>query len=79
MYLFNDYLNNGRREASRHLRNKDREYLQKKINEIATNSKNKNVGDIQKKDLRTVTSLELTNEKMRTVICIHILNTYLRS
>jgi 5-methylcytosine-specific restriction endonuclease McrBC GTP-binding regulatory subunit McrB len=37
-----DNLNNIRREASRHFRNKKREYLRDKINELATNSKNKN-------------------------------------
>jgi hypothetical protein len=37
-----DNLNNVRREASRHFRNEKREYLKDKINELATNSKNKN-------------------------------------
>jgi hypothetical protein len=40
-----DNLNNVRREASRHFRNKKREYLNDKINELATNSKNKNIRD----------------------------------
>jgi hypothetical protein len=35
-----DNLNNVRREASRHFRNKKKEYLKDKINEITTNSKN---------------------------------------
>jgi hypothetical protein len=35
-----------RREASRYFRNKKREYLKDKINELATNSKNKNVRDL---------------------------------
>jgi hypothetical protein len=34
-----DDLNNVRREASRYLRNKEKEYLKDKINELATNSK----------------------------------------
>jgi hypothetical protein len=38
-----DNLNNVRREASRHFRNKKREYLKDKINELATDSKNKNI------------------------------------
>jgi hypothetical protein len=38
-----DNLNNARCEASRHFRNKKREYLKDKINELATNSKNKNI------------------------------------
>jgi hypothetical protein len=40
-----DNQNNIRREASRHFRNKDMEYLKDKINELATNSKNKNTRD----------------------------------
>jgi hypothetical protein len=38
-----DNLNNIRREASRHFRNKKREYFKDNINELATNSKNKNI------------------------------------
>jgi hypothetical protein len=34
------------REASRHFKNKKREYLKDKINELATNSKNKNIRDL---------------------------------
>jgi hypothetical protein len=41
-----DNLNNVRREASRHFRNKKREYLKDKINELATNNKNKNIRDL---------------------------------
>jgi hypothetical protein len=41
-----DNLNNVRREASRYFRNKKREYLKDKINELATNSKNKNIWNI---------------------------------
>jgi hypothetical protein len=41
-----DNLNNVRREASRHFRNKKRDYLKDKINELATNSKNKNIRDL---------------------------------
>jgi hypothetical protein len=37
-----DNLNNTRRETSRHFRNKKREYQKDKIDEIATNSRNKN-------------------------------------
>jgi hypothetical protein len=40
-----DNLNNVRHEASRHFRNKKREYLKDKINVLATNSKNKNIRD----------------------------------
>jgi hypothetical protein len=41
-----DNLNNVRREASRPFRNKKREYLQDKINELARNIKNKNIRDL---------------------------------
>jgi hypothetical protein len=36
-----DNLNNVRRETRKYFRNKKREYLKDKINELATNSKNK--------------------------------------
>jgi chemotaxis methyl-accepting protein methylase len=39
-------MNNVRREVGRHFRNKKREYLKSKINELATNSKNKNIRDM---------------------------------
>jgi hypothetical protein len=41
-----DNLNNVRREDSKHLRNKNKEYLKDKINELETNSKNKNIRDL---------------------------------
>jgi hypothetical protein len=41
-----DNLNNVRHDASRYFRNKKREYLKDKINELATNSKNKNIRDL---------------------------------
>jgi hypothetical protein len=41
-----DNLNNVRCETSRHFRNKKREYLKGKINDLATNSKNRNIGDL---------------------------------
>jgi hypothetical protein len=40
-----DNLNNVRHEASRHFRNRKRNYLKNKINELATNNKNKNIKD----------------------------------
>jgi hypothetical protein len=41
----NEYnLSDVRREANRHFRNKKREYLKDKINELVSNSKNKNIG-----------------------------------
>jgi hypothetical protein len=41
-----DTLNNIRCGASRHFRNKKREYLKDKINELAMNTKNKNIRDL---------------------------------
>jgi hypothetical protein len=41
-----DNLNNVSREASRYLTNKKREYMKDKINELATNSKDKNIRDL---------------------------------
>jgi hypothetical protein len=41
-----DNLNNIRHEASRHCRNKKREYLKDKINEFETKSKKKNIRDL---------------------------------
>jgi hypothetical protein len=41
-----DNLHNVRREAGRHFRNKKKEYLKPKINELETNSKNKNIRDL---------------------------------
>jgi hypothetical protein len=41
-----DHLNNASCEDSRYFRNKKREYLKDKINELATNSKNKIIRDL---------------------------------
>jgi hypothetical protein len=41
-----DDLNNVRREATRQFRNKKREYLKDRINELARNSKDKNIRDL---------------------------------
>jgi CRISPR/Cas system CSM-associated protein Csm5 (group 7 of RAMP superfamily) len=41
-----DNLNTVRREASRHFRNKKRQYMKDKINELAMNSNNKNIRDL---------------------------------
>jgi hypothetical protein len=38
-----------RHEASRYFRNKEREYLKDKINELTTNSKNKNIKDLYRR------------------------------
>jgi hypothetical protein len=41
-----DNLSNVRREASRYFRNKKREYLKEKINELESNSKNRHIIDL---------------------------------
>jgi hypothetical protein len=41
-----DNFNNVRRGASRYYRNKKKEYLRDKINDLATNSKNKDIRDL---------------------------------
>jgi hypothetical protein len=41
-----DNMDNVRREASRNFRTKKPEYLKNKINELETNSKNKNIRDL---------------------------------
>jgi hypothetical protein len=41
-----DNLSYVRQEGSRHFRNKKREYLKDKINEIESDSKNKNIRDL---------------------------------
>ena len=41
-----DNLNNVRREGSRHFRNKKKEYLKAKIEELETHSKIKNIRDL---------------------------------
>jgi hypothetical protein len=41
-----DNLSDVRREASRHFRKKKREYLKDKINDLESNSKNKNIRDL---------------------------------
>jgi hypothetical protein len=58
-----DTLDNIRREAGRHFRNKKKEYLKDKIDELATNSKNKNIRDLYRgfeMTLRGGTNLEVT-------------------
>jgi hypothetical protein len=54
-------LHNVRREASRHFRKKKKEYLKAKINELETNSRNKNIRDLYggSMSVRGGTSLEL--------------------
>jgi hypothetical protein len=44
--IIGDNLNNVRCETSRYFRNKKREYLKDKINELAMNSKNRNIRNL---------------------------------
>jgi hypothetical protein len=44
-----DNMNNTRHKASRYIRNKKREYLKDKINELAVISKNKNIIDLYRR------------------------------
>jgi hypothetical protein len=57
-----DSQNNVRREASRYFRNKKRKYVKDKINELATNIKNKNIRDLYRKinEFKRSTNLEIT-------------------
>jgi hypothetical protein len=54
-----DNLNNIRCEASRHFRNKKKEYLKGKINELARKSKNKNIRDLYR-GIHEFKNLEVT-------------------
>jgi hypothetical protein len=57
-----DNLNNVRLEASRHFRNKKKEYLKDKINELAVNNKNTTSETCieEKINLRGATDQEIT-------------------
>jgi hypothetical protein len=57
-----DNLSDVRREASRHFRNNKREYLKEKINELESNSMNKNIRQMYRgiNAFKRVTNLELT-------------------
>jgi hypothetical protein len=57
-----DNLNNVRHEASRHSRNKKRQYMKDRINELATNSTNKNIRDLYRgiNEFRSAINLEIT-------------------
>jgi hypothetical protein len=72
-----DRLCNVRCEDSRHFRNKMREYLKYRINELATNSKNKNMRDLYrgingfKKGYQPRNNL-VKDENGDLMICLHI-------
>jgi hypothetical protein len=50
-------LNSIKCEDSRHVRNKEREYLNDEVNELATHSKNKNITDLFKKGYQLPTNM----------------------
>jgi len=56
-----DILNNVRREVSRHFRDKKKAYLRAKLEELETNSKIQNMGDLYRASitLRRGTSLDV--------------------
>jgi hypothetical protein len=66
-----DNLNNVRREASRHFRNKKKAYLKDKFEDLETNSKIRNIRDLQRGINDFKTSLELiyegTSKSFRTL------------
>jgi hypothetical protein len=47
--MYEDNISDVRQETSRHFRNKKREYLKDKINELESNSKNKNIRDLYRR------------------------------
>jgi hypothetical protein len=54
-------MNNVRQESRRHLRNKRREYLKGKINDLLTKSKKKNIRDLYRRiSLQFLILLNLT-------------------
>jgi uncharacterized NAD(P)/FAD-binding protein YdhS len=57
-----DNLKNVRHEASRHFRNKKREYLKDKINELGTKSRNRNIRDMYRSinEFEAATNREIT-------------------
>jgi hypothetical protein len=57
-------------KASRHFRNKKKEYSKDKMNELDSNSKNKNIRDLYRgiTELKRVINPALTWERMRRVI-----------
>ncbi|KAJ4437553.1 hypothetical protein ANN_17698 [Periplaneta americana] len=62
---------NERREASRTLRNKKRGYLKEKLNEVETNSKNKNIRDLYKGIKEFKNGYQ---SRMRMVTCLQTLH-----
>jgi hypothetical protein len=57
-----DNLNNIRHEANRYFRNKKKEYLKDEINDLATDSKSKNIRDLYRgiNEFKRATNREIT-------------------
>jgi hypothetical protein len=70
-----DNLRNVRTEASKHFRNKKRDYLKDKITEIELNSKNKNIRHLYRgiTEFKKVYQPKINLVKMRGVIFLRIL------
>jgi hypothetical protein len=68
------WLQDPRHEANRHFRNKKREYLKDKINELATNIKNKNIRDLYRgiNGLKRGYQPQNNLVKMEMEICLQI-------
>jgi hypothetical protein len=69
-----DNLQNLRCETNRIFRNKKREYLKGKVNELETNNKNKNIRDLYRgiNGFKKGYHLKLMLSRMRMVICSQI-------
>jgi len=65
-----DNLSNVRSEASRHFRNKKKEYLKAKIDELETNSKISDIKDLYRgtNNFKKSTSLELTVKDEKCIL-----------
>jgi hypothetical protein len=73
-----DNLRNVRREISKRFRNKKREYLKGKINEIELNSKNMNIRDLYRgiTEFKKGYNLKLTLQRMRGAMFLRILKKF---
>jgi hypothetical protein len=65
-----DNLQNIKYETSRKFRNKEREHLKGKINELEANNKNKNIRDLYRgiNEFKKCSKLELILQRKRMVI-----------
>jgi hypothetical protein len=69
-------LNNARLEANRNFRNEKMDYLQNKFNELATNSKNRNIRHLHGRVNEFKKGYQLRSTrilKTRMLICLNIL------